>query len=137
MCIQEENSVHLELCYSSIINPEAVLIFREKHALYEDKCCVYCFISLTNTKLRNMLSTKQHSCLKKLKMQLVGTELWELVLFNMKHILRSVLNPSNYMHSQRFVQSNIKCIFGLCVDTWLCVWCGTLPECTYTKFEKN
>ena len=58
---------------------------------------------------RNVLSTKQHGCLKHIKMQLVEKrEQWELVLTNVKHVLRSVLKALDYMHSQGLVHRDIK-----------------------------
>ena len=41
---------------------------------------------------RNVLLTKEHGCLKHMKMQLLEKrEQWEVVLVNVKHVLRSVL----------------------------------------------
>ena len=58
---------------------------------------------------RNVLSTKEHGCLKHMKMQLVEKrEQWELVLVNTKHVLRSVLKALDYMHSQGLVHRDIK-----------------------------
>ena len=35
-------------------------------------------------------------------------EQWEVVLVNVKHVLKSVLKPLDYMHSQGLVHSDIK-----------------------------
>jgi len=58
---------------------------------------------------RNVLSTKEHGCLKHMKMQLLEKrELWEVVLTNVKHVLKSVLKALDYMHSQGLVHRDIK-----------------------------
>ena len=96
------------MCHPNIINLEAVLI-GEKHERHKDKHYVYCFMPKMDINFRNVLSTKQHGCLKHIKMQLVEKrEQWELVLTNVKHVLRSVLKALDYMHSQGLVHRDIK-----------------------------
>ena len=57
----------------------------------------------------DLLSTLKDSCLKHLKIQLIKKEvLWELVLDNVRHILKSVLTALKYMHSKKFVHRKIK-----------------------------
>ena len=104
----KEISVHSQLCHPNIINLEAVLI-GEKHERHKDKHYVYCFMAKMDINFRNVLSTKEHGCLKHMKMQLVEKrEQWELVLVNTKHVLRSVLKALDYMHSQGLVHRDIK-----------------------------
>ena len=118
----KEISVHSQLCHPNIINLEAVLV-GEKHERHRNKHYVYSFMPKMDISLRNVLSAScgEHGDLKQLKMQLSGTEEWDLVLLNIKHILRSVLEALNYMHSQGFVhrningmQLNIKFVFCVC-----------------------
>ena len=104
----KEISVHSQLCHPNIINLEAVLI-GERHERHKDKNYVYCFMPKMDINFRNVLSTKEHGCLKHMKMQLVEKrEQWELVLVNTKHVLRSVLKALDYMHSQGLVHRDIK-----------------------------
>ena len=104
----KEISVHSQLCHPNIINLEAVLI-GEKHERHKDKHYVYCFMPKMDINFRNVLSTKEHGCLKHMKMQLVEKrEQWELVLVNTKHVLKSVLKALDYMHSHGLVHRDIK-----------------------------
>ena len=104
----EEIRIHSQLCHPNIINLEAVL-FGEKHEHQNNKHYIYCFMPKMDINFRNVLSTKEHGCLKHIKMQLVGhRELWELMLFNVKHIFKSVLKALEYMHSQGFIHGDIK-----------------------------
>ena len=58
---------------------------------------------------RNVLSTKDHGCLKHIKMKLVEKrDQWETVLLNIKHVLRSVLKALDYMHEQGLVHRDVK-----------------------------
>ena len=58
---------------------------------------------------RNVLSTKDHGCLKHLKVKLVEKrDQWETVLLNVKHVLRSVLKALDYMHGQGLVHRDVK-----------------------------
>ena len=101
----KEISVHSQLCHPNIINLEAVLV-GEKHERHRDKYYVYCFMQKMDINFRNVLSTKDHGCLKHLKMKLV--EQWEAVLLNVKHVLRSVLKALDYIHEQGLVHRDVK-----------------------------
>lgn len=58
---------------------------------------------------RNVISTKEHGCLKHLKMQLAEQHsTWELVMVNIKYVIRSVLKALDYMHSQGLVHRDVK-----------------------------
>ena len=104
----KEISVHSQLCHPNIINLEAVLI-GEKHERHKDKHYIYCFMPKMDINFRNVLSTKEHGCLKHMKMQLLEKrEQWEVVLVNVKHVLKSVLKALDYMHSQGLVHRDIK-----------------------------
>ena len=109
----ENISVHSQLFHPNVINLEAVLIGK-KHKRYRDKYYAYCFMPKIGmgVNLKNVLSTTEHGCLKYLKTQQV--EKWELILLNVKHILRSVLKALSYMHSQGFVHNNVKGIYIHC-----------------------
>ena len=104
----KEISVHSQLCHPNIINLEAVLV-GEKHERHRDKYYVYCFMQKMDINFRNVLSTKDHGCLKHLKMKLVEKrDQWETVLLNVKHVLRSVLKALDYMHGQGLVHRDVK-----------------------------
>ena len=104
----KEISSHSQLVHPNIINLEAVLI-GERHERHKDKHYVYCFMNKMDINFRNVLSTKEHGCLKHMKMQLIEKrEQWECVLNNTKHVLRSVLKALDYMHSQGLVHRDIK-----------------------------
>ena len=104
----KEISVHSQLCHPNIINLEAVLV-GEKHEHHRDKYYVYCFMQKMDINFRNVLSTKDHGCLKHLKMKLVEKrDQWEIVLLNVKHVLRSVLKALDYMHEQGLVHRDVK-----------------------------
>ena len=101
----QEIDVHSRLCHVNIIKLNAVLIGEE----YGDKNYVYHFMPKMDINFENVLPTKEHGCLKHIKMQLVEKrEQWELVLTNVKHVLRSVLKALDYMHSQGLVHRDIK-----------------------------
>ena len=75
---------------------------------------------------RNVLSTKDHGCLKHLKMKLVEKrDQWETVLLNVKHVLRSVLKALDYMHGQGLVHRDVKGMPKKCCVTQstVHVWC--------------
>ncbi len=104
----KEISVHSKLEHINIVNLEAVLI-GEKHEIRKDKRYIYCFMPKMDINFRNVLSTGDHGCLKHIKMQLVEKrKQWETVLDNTKHVLKSVLNALDYMHSQGLVHRDIK-----------------------------
>ena len=107
MCRLEEIHVHSQLYHPNIIYLEAVLT-GEKHERHEGKRYVYCFMTKMDVSLRKVLSASygEYGSLK----QLLGTEEWDVVLLNIKHILRSVLKALCYMHSQGFNHNNIQCM---------------------------
>ena len=127
----KEISVHSQLSHPNIINLEAVLI-GEKHERHKDKHYVYCFMPKMDINFRNVLSTKEHGCLKHMKMQLVEKrEQWELVLANTKHVLKSVLKALDYMHSQGLVHRDIKASNILVKMTCQCaevLYCSCQPR---------
>ena len=58
---------------------------------------------------RSVISTKEHGCLKHLKLQLSEQRnVWEVVMVNVKYVLRSVLRALDYMHSQGLVHRDVK-----------------------------
>ena len=59
---------------------------------------------------RNVLMSKEHGCLKHIKMQMLEKrEQWELVLVNVKHNLRSVLKALDYICTHKgLVHRDIK-----------------------------
>ena len=80
-----------------------------EHERHKDKHYIYCFMPKMDINFRNVLSTKRHGCLKHIQMQLVEKrEQWELILTNVKHVLRSVLKALDYMHSQGLRHRDIK-----------------------------
>ena len=89
---------------------EAVLI-GEKHKRHKNKHYVYYFMPKMDMSFKDVLSTKEDNCLKYMKMQLIekGQQLtWGIVLVNVKHLLKSVLEALKYMHSQQKVHYDIK-----------------------------
>lgn len=58
---------------------------------------------------RSVISTKEHGYLKHLKLQLSEQRnVWEVVMVNIKYVLRSVLRGLDYMHSQGLVHRDVK-----------------------------
>ena len=106
----KEISIHSQLCHPNIINLDAVL-FGEKHERHRDKHYVYCFMPKMDMSFQDVLSAREDGCLKHLKMQM-AEEQWELVLLNVKHVLRSVLEALKYMHSLELIHH---CIEGICM----------------------
>ena len=98
--------VYSQLFHPNIINLEAVMIGK-KHKHHEDKYYAYYFMMNMGVNLKNVFLAKAPDCLKCLKTQLDGSQ-WQLVLLNVKHILRCVLDASGYMNSQGIVHNNIK-----------------------------
>ena len=100
----------------------------EEYGRHGDKNFVYHFMPKMDINFRIVLSTKDHGCLKHIKMQLVEKrEQWELVLNNVKHVLRSVLKALDYMHSQGLVHRDIKASNILIKKTCQCtevLYCG-------------
>lgn len=104
----KEISVHSQLCHPNIINLEAVLV-GEKHERHRDKYYVYCFMQKMDINFRNVISTKDHGCLKHIKMKLVEKrDQWETVMLNVKHVLRSTLKALDHMHDQGLVHRDVK-----------------------------
>ena len=104
----KEISVHSQLCHPNIINLEAVLV-GEKHEDDEDNHYVYHFMLKMELSFADVLSTRRDACLKHMKVQLIKKgEQWELVLVNVRHVLKSVLEALKYMHSRNFVHCKVK-----------------------------
>ena len=101
----EQIRIHSQLRHPNIINLDAVL-FGEKDD-QNNEYYVYYFMPKMDISFSNVLSTIEHGCLKQLVTH-TDQELWELVLFNVKHILKSVLKALDYMHSQGLVHRDIK-----------------------------
>ena len=58
---------------------------------------------------RSVISTKEHGCLKHLKLQLSEQRnMWEVVMVNVKYVFRSVLKALDYMHNQGLVHRDVK-----------------------------
>ena len=58
---------------------------------------------------RSVISTKEHGCLKHLKMQLSNQrDVWQLAMVNVKYVLRSVLKGVDYMHKLGLVHRDVK-----------------------------
>ncbi len=105
---KKEINFHSQLAHPNIINLEAVMV-GERHQRRRDKHYVYCFMPKMDINLRNLLSRKEHGCLKHIKAQLrERIPLWDQVLRNTKHILKSVLKALDYMHNQALVQRDVK-----------------------------
>ena len=103
-----EITIHSQLCHPNIINLEAALI-GENHERHKKKFYVYCFMPKTDINFRNVLTTREHGCLKHIKNELVNNrERWHLVLGNVKYVLKGVLKALEYMHSQGLVHRDIK-----------------------------
>jgi len=99
-------SVHSQLCHPNIINLEAALI-GGKHERHKDKHYVYCFMPKMDMSFQDVLSAREDGCLKHLKVQM-AEEQWELLLLNVKHVLRSVLEALKYMHSLELIHGSIE-----------------------------
>ena len=57
----------------------------------------------------SVISTKEHSYLKHLKLQLNDQRnVWEVVMVNVKYVLRSALKALDYMHNQGLVHRDVK-----------------------------
>ena len=57
----------------------------------------------------SVISTKQHGCLKHLKLQLVEhPNAWEVTVVNMKYILRSLLRAIEYIQKLGLVHRDVK-----------------------------
>ena len=98
----KEIDAYFHLRHTNLVELIAVLIGRShKH--------IYCFMPKMDKSFRDVLLTLEHGCLKHMKMQpLEKREMWEMVLFNVKHVLNSALEALDYMHSQGLVHRDIK-----------------------------
>ena len=103
-----EIRVHSQLAHANLVNLDAVLM-GEEHERHRGKFYAFCFMTKMNMDFRSVISTKEHGCLKHLKLQLVEQRnLWELVMVNVKYVLRSVLKALDYMHNQGLVHRDVK-----------------------------
>ncbi len=103
-----EIRVHSQLAHINLVNLEAVLL-GDEHEKHKGKYYTFNFMNRMDMDLRSVISNKEHSSLKHLKLHLhQQRETWELVVFNLKYILRSTLNALVYMHSQGLVHRDIK-----------------------------
>ena len=92
----------------------------KKHKRHKDKYYAYYFMPLMGVNFKNVLLANQCGCLKFLKTQLAATQ-WELVLLNVKYILKCVLHGSDHMNSLGIVHNNIKRMY-VCVCVYVCVY---------------
>ena len=103
-----EIRVHSQLAHSNLINLDAVLI-GEEHENHKGKYYAFCFMTKCDMDFRSVISTKEHGCLKHLKLQLSDQhDAWQLVMVNVKYVLRSVLKALDYMHKQGLVHRDVK-----------------------------
>ena len=103
-----EIRIHSQLDHPNLVNLDAVLV-GEEHERHRGKFYAFCFMTKCDMDLRSVISTKQHGCLKHLKMQLVEQRnVWEVVVVNMKYILRSLLKALEYMHNLGLVHRDVK-----------------------------
>ena len=105
-----EIRTHAQLNHSNLVNLHAVLIGTE-HERHRGKYYAYHFMTKCDIDFRSVISTKQHGCLKHLKLQLAQSEKrdeWQLVMRNLIYVFRSVLNALAYMHKQGLVHRDVK-----------------------------
>ena len=103
-----EIRVHSQLAHPNLINLDAVLI-GEEHENHKGKYYAFCFMTKCDMDFRSVISTKEHGCLKHLKLQLSDQhDAWQLVMVNVKYVLRSVLKALDYMHKQGLVHRDVK-----------------------------
>ena len=103
-----EIRVHSQLAHSNLVNLDAVLI-GEEHEKHKGKFYAFCFMTKCDMDFRSVISTKDHGCLKHLKLQLSDQrDVWQLVMVNVKYVLRSVLKALEYMHKQGLVHRDVK-----------------------------
>ena len=85
------------------------MLMRSLHKRNRGKFYAFCFMTKCDMNLRSVISTKQHGCLKHLKLQLVEhINVWEVTVVNMKYILRSLLKAIDCMHNLGLVHRDIK-----------------------------
>ena len=102
----EEINIYSQLWHPNITNLIAVLIGQE-HKRHKDKFYAYYFMPKMGVNFKNVLSANQHGCLKYFKANLVDKD-WALVLLNVKHIMKSILQALLYMNLQGVLHNNIK-----------------------------
>ena len=69
------------------------MLMRSLHKRHRGKFYAFCFMTKCDMDLQSVISTKQHGCLKHLKLQLVDhPNAWEVTVVNMKYILRGTIN---------------------------------------------
>ena len=103
----EGTYVHSQLCHRSILNLEAALV-GEQHGRNRDKHYIYCFMPEMDIDFRTLLLSNECGSLKGMKMQL-ATQDWQIVMLNVKHVLRSVLEGLHHMHSQGYTHGEMEC----------------------------
>ena len=103
-----EIRVHSQLSNPNLVNLDAVLI-GEEHEKHKGNFYAFCFMTKCDMDFRNVISTKEHGCLIHLKLQLSNQrDVWQLVMVNVKYVLRSVLKAVHYMHKLGLVHRDVK-----------------------------
>ena len=103
-----EIRVHSQLSHPNLVNLDAVLI-GEEHEKHKGKFYAFCFMTKCDMDFRSVISTKEHGCLKHLKLQLSNQhDVWQLVMVNVKYVLKSVLKAIHYMHKLGLVHRDVK-----------------------------
>ena len=103
-----EIRIHSQLAHPNLVNLDAVII-GEDNEKHKGKFYVFCFMTKCEMDFRSVISTKEHSCLKHLKLQLSKQrDVWQLVMVNVKYVLRSVLKALDYMHKLGLVHRDFK-----------------------------
>ena len=103
-----EIRVHSQLAHINLVNLEAVLI-GDEHEKHKGKFYAFLFMNKLDMDFRSVISTKEHGCLKHLKLQLSDQkDVWELVLVNVKYVLRCTLKALDYMHNTGLVHRDVK-----------------------------
>jgi len=96
------------LAHPNLVNLDAVLI-GDEHEKYKGRFYAFCFMTKCDMNFRSVLSTKEHGCLKHLKLQLSEQrDVWQLVMVNVKYVLRSILQGLDYMHCNGLVHRDVK-----------------------------
>ena len=66
-------------------------------------------MSKLDMNFKSVISTKEHGCLKHLKLQLSDQRtVWKVVMVTIKYVLRSVPRALDYMHNQGLVHHDVK-----------------------------